>query len=217
MNVTTIDRIATQHDGILHRLPVWTKLLLLCVSIAFVVSTWSIVVLIAIGAFWMALGIVGRLPIRLMLGLASYPLIFTVLFAITTEFGLSVAMALLLKGFVSALSLSCIILSTPYPLLFATLGKVLPRIINDLLFMTYRMLFIIAEELGSMMLGLRLRGQLSYKQPLKLVSSLSTALGTLVLFSFDVASRQYDILTIRGYSGRIHYTTTSPKQENSDE
>lgn len=212
MRVAAIDIIATRESGILHKTPIWVKLIALGLTLGVVVSTWNPWVLSGVGAVWLLAGLVGRLPIKLLVSLSSYPLVFAVLFAVTTELGGEASLAIMLKGCATALGFVCIILSTPYHRLFAAIGRVLPSLVTDTLFMTYRTLFILAEELENLMLTVRLRGNFSLRKPITSLRNISSALANLILFSFDLAAQEYDILVIRGYDGTIRIGQTNKKE-----
>lgn len=208
MRLTDIDRSATTApESWLHRLPVAVKLLGLLAVIAVALSSWNPGVLAALACVLIALGLSARLRPRLFLGLASYPLIFSLLLVVTLQPGWMVSAALLLKAFCTALGAVCLILTTPYPQIFAATGRVLPQLLNDSLLMTYRSLFILATSLSGLTVALRLRGGLSWRRPLALLRSLGDLFGALVLVALDLSERDYEVLNLRGYDGRLRIDT----------
>ena len=120
-------------------------------------------------------------------------------------------MAILLKTYTSALTALTIGFTTPYPVLFGALGKVLPAFVNDALLMTYRSLFILADVLTNLMTAVHLRGASSWRHPVVIVRSLGFAAANLVLSTFDLAQADYEVMRLRGYQGRIVIT---PRQRS---
>ncbi len=208
MRLTDIDRSATLTPGSwLHRLPVVVKLLGLAAVIAAALLSWNLWELGALACVLIALGLSARLRLKLFLGLSAYPLIFTLLLVVTLQPGWAVSAALLLKAFCSALGAVCLVLTTPYPQIFAATGRVLPQLLNDSLLMTYRSLFILAKSLSDLVRALRLRGGLSWRRPLALLRSLGDLFGALVLMALDLSERDYEVLNLRGYDGRLRIDT----------
>ena len=114
---------------------------------------------------------------------------------------------ILLKSLTAAQAMVLLISTTPYPDVFAAVGRVLPRLVADGLFLTYHSLFLLLEELGHMLTALRLRGGLRRDRPISSAGNMARSLGMLLIRAIDLAERLYQILTIRGYRGRI--TTTA--------
>jgi cobalt/nickel transport system ATP-binding protein len=100
-----------------------------------------------------------------------------------------------------------LIATTPYPDVFAALGKLLPRLVADALFVTYRALFLLLEELGHALTVLRLRGGLRPDRPVASSRNVARTLGMLLVRSIDLSERLYQVLQVRGYRGRITATS----------
>lgn len=203
MKITTIDYWATSKDSFLHRLAPPLKALGLVCVITAVVLLWNPV---ALGCIFLALiliAVAAKLPLKLVLTLSAYPLIFTVLLALTTELGSSASISIMLKGTTAACACILLTLTTPYPVIFSMTRHILPRLANDALLLTYRTLFILGDELSNLMRAIRLRGVLGWRHPLEALQTLASALGNLMLFSVSLAEADYDILYMRGYDGHI--------------
>ena len=219
MKVTAVDRSAYSGAGFLHRLPVWSKVALAAVLLGAVVSTWNLSYLAAAIVVTYALAVLGRLPIRLMATVALYPLAFSALLALTGGFGLAGGVAIIAKSFGAASVALLVGLSTPYPALFGALGRVLPAFVNDALLMTYRSLFILGDTMGNLLRTVHLRGNLSVRRPVTALRSIGLALGNLVLATYDLAQADYDIMRVRGYSGRIRVSgavAAAPARDRQD-
>lgn len=214
MKVTTIDTWASSDAGFLHRTPTWAKLTVAVIVIGTVVATWEPLVLAGVAISVALIGIAGRLPMRTVLGLAAYPLLFSGVLVLTTSYGASSDWAILLKTYTSALTALTIGFTTPYPVLFGALGRVLPVFVNDALLMTYRSLFILADVLTNLMTAVHLRGATSWRHPVVAIRSLGFAAANLVLSTFDLAEADYEVMRLRGYQGRIVVSAGRPPHDN---
>lgn len=214
MKVTTLDTWASSDAGFLHRTPTWVKLTGAAVVIGMVVATWSPVVLAGVVAAVALVGLVARLPMRTVLGLAAYPLLFSGLLVLTTAYGASSDWAILLKTYTSALVALTVGFTTPYPVLFGALGRILPVFVNDALLMTYRSLFILADVLTNLMTAVRLRGATSWRHPVIAMRALGFATANLVLSTFDLAQADYEVMRLRGYQGRIVVSSGRPVKDH---
>jgi len=208
MRLTDIDRSATSaRGGWLHRAPVVIKLLGLAAVIACAIISWNPWVLAGLACVVLALGLSARLRPRLLIGLAAYPLVFSILLVITLRPGWMLTAILLLKTFCTALAAVSLVLSTPYPRIFAVTGRVLPQMLNDSLLMAYRSLFILGDLLGNLLTALRLRGGLSWRHPLTLMRNLGGLFGALMVMALDLAEHDYEVLGLRGYDGDLRIDT----------
>lgn len=214
MKVTVLDTWASSNAGFLHRTPTWVKLVTAAVLVGVVVATWDPVALAGMAALIALVGVVARLPMRTVLGLAAYPLLFSGVLVLTTSYGATSDWAILLKTYTSALVALTIGFTTPYPILFGALGRVLPAFVNDSLLMTYRSLFILADVLTNLMTAVHLRGATTWRHPIVAMRSLGLATANLVLSTFDLAQADYEVMRLRGYQGRIVVSSRRHVQDN---
>lgn len=213
MKVSSVDLSAINGRSYLHRLNPVVKLLLLAAGVAFVIVTWNSWALGAMLAALLVVALTARLNLRVLLPLMLYPLIFTALFALSSSMGINEAIAISLKGLVSACLSVMLIMTTPYPVIFGLSSRVLPRIINDALFLSYRAIFILGDLLNDLMQALKLRGNMSFRHPIRSLKALGSALGTLALQALDLSSDDYDVLHMRGYDGHIVLPKSGVYQE----
>ena len=211
MKANAIDRSAYSDAGFLHRVPVWAKLLAGGAVVTASVVSWNPFVLATIGVVIITLAGIGRLPLRILLSLSAYSLVFSGLIALAAAPGWYTGSAIILKALVATLAIITVGLSTPYPHLFGVLGRVLPGVVNDALIMTYRSIFILASVSSNLLTTMHLRGQLNWRRPVAALSSVGTAFGNLVLSAIDLSQRDYEVLRIRGYSDRIIVATSTSK------
>ncbi|MBW4654026.1 MAG: cobalt ECF transporter T component CbiQ [Kaiparowitsia implicata GSE-PSE-MK54-09C] len=173
--------------------------------------------------------IASRLPARVLLTRLRYPGLFlvSVIVALPLLSGETVlwqwgwltlrqegvqAMGLIVGRFLSILTLSVVLLgTTPFVTLvraFRSLG--LPAILADMLLLTYRYLFDLADTLAQMQQAMRLRGFGRRQRPARVKFSLWRTLnrlaalaGTLLVRSYEQSERVYKAMQLRGYGARL--------------
>lgn len=205
MDITGIDRSAVSGTSVLHRAAPGAKLTALALVLVAVTTSSNALVLAAVAVALVA-GVAGaRLDLRLALGLATYPALFAAVFAFASAPSASDAVTIVLKAVTAALAAVVLVLTTPYPQIFSHVQRVLPGLAGDALLMTYRTFFLLAERFGNLLRAVRLRsgvvgGRSSLVRTVRVVGS---ALGSLVLYAVELAERDYDVLYVRGYEGRL--------------
>lgn len=213
MDVTAVDRSAVLGTSALHRADPAVKLAAAALVLASAMAAHDPLFVAGVALMLVAASAALRLPLARMLPLALYPALFAVVFALAAAPGPVTGALFVLKAVTAALTMVVLMFTTPYPQVFAPLQRVTPVIVGDVLLMTYRSLFILAEKLGDLMRAVRLRAGISARQPVRAARATTRALGGLLLYSFDLSQREYDILRVRGYEGRLRVTprvSTSP-------
>lgn len=204
MDITAIDRSATSGRSALHEASPAAKLIAFALVLSAVIVSWNVLVLAAVALVLVAAAAASRLDLRLALGLAAYPGLFAAVFAFASAPNWGVAWVIVLKAVTAALAAVVLVLTTPYPQVFAPVQRILPGIAGDALLVTYRTFFLLAERFSHLLRSVRLRsGGDGRHQWLRTARVVSSALGNLVLYAFDLAERDYDVMYLRGYSGRL--------------
>lgn len=206
MNIGRIDSSATLGRSWLHRASPKAKLWAFVGTLLAVVVTWNILVIAALALLLVAVVTSARLSPKLAYGLAAYPALFAAIFALASAPDLMTGAVIVLKAMVAALAAVTIVLSTPYPYIFAPIQRIVPTIVGDALLMTYRSLFILLDKFSNLLRSVRLRSGLSGTHPLRSGKASMQAMGGLLLYSFDLSQRDYDIMRLRGYQGRLRVT-----------
>jgi energy-coupling factor transporter transmembrane protein EcfT len=179
------------------------------------VST-NLFVVLAIAITLLAAVIALRLPARSMLPLAAYPAVFAAVFAFASAPDVLAAALIVVKAVTAALAAVTLMFTTPYPQVFASLQRVTPGLVGDTLLMTYRAIFILADKFGDLTRAVRLRAGLSKGHPVRAASATTRALGGLLLYSVDLAQREYDVLVLRGYTGRLKVAVRPSRSPATD-
>ncbi len=204
MDIAALDRWAVQGKSRVHSASPLGKLAATLLFVACVAVARDVLTLATLYVALAALVVVARLPLRRVLLIAAYPAIFALLFAFSQWNGQWAApVVIVLKAMDAGLAMVLLISSTPYPQLFAVIGRALPRVVGDALLMTYRTFFMLLESMDHLITALRLRGGLLRGRPMRTIRNLSVALGVLLVRSLDLGQRLYETLTLRGYAGRF--------------
>lgn len=203
MKLQSIDASATLGTSALNRADPVPKLWAFVLVLGGVIVSTNVLVVAAVAAVLIAVVIGLRLPARPILGLAAYPALFALLFAWAAAPDPLAGSLIVAKAFTAALSAITLMYTTPYPQVFAPLQRVLPGVVGDALLLTYRSFFLLIEQLGQFARAARLRAGIVRGHPVRSARALSRALGALVLYSFDLSQRTYDIMRLRGYEGRL--------------
>ncbi len=198
-----IDYLASSGRTVWHRASALGKLLLaLAILLAAVFAPgWRL--LLAVHALAWTLALTARLPWRLVVTAAGYPLLFSALFVVSQWDGSVLTPArLALRPLTASLAAVWLVGTTPYPDLFAPLARVLPRGAGDGLFLTYRALFALLARGERLWRALHLRGGMTGPMRTRLALA-GNGLGTLVVHGFERSQRLYAAMLLRGHSGRI--------------
>lgn len=205
MDVAFLDCLALNGTGVLHKCSPAAKMTMTGFLIGAVVVTGYLPVLVLIVAVNLGLMLLCRLPLGKMLPYAVYPAFFAAIFALSAG-GISAWSALVLgKAVAAALSVLVLIGTTSFVDIFGLLRRVLPKLLVDGLFMTYRTFFILIRAMANFYRAIRLRGGYSPFRFTGNIRNLTQAMAVLFLNSWEMAERMYSMMALRGYSGRIGF------------
>lgn len=205
MDVAFLDSLALNGTGVLHRCSPAAKLAMALLFVGAVVATKHLPVLALIVTVDLALMYLSRLPFRKILPYTAYPAFFAMIFALSAG-GISAWTAqVLVKAVAAALSLLLLIGTTSFVDIFGLLRRFLPKLLVDGLFMTYRTFFILVRAMGNFVRSVRLRGGYSAGNITGNIRNLAQAMAVLFLNSWEMSERMYNVMALRGYSGRIGY------------
>jgi cobalt/nickel transport system permease protein len=203
MDVRAVDLSATTGVSHLHRAGTVTKLVAFAFVLAAVVVQQNLFVVLTLTFALAALTVGMRLPARGVFGLAAYPGIFAVVFAFAAAPDALTGALFVAKAMTAALASVVLIFTTPYPQVFALIQRIVPEIVGDAMLMTYRSLFLLGEKLDRLRIAVRLRSGLSKGHPVRAARAGASALGSLILYALDLSQREYDVMRLRGYEGRL--------------
>ncbi len=198
-----VDQYASAGHTPWHRASAISKLLFAFATILLAVFTTSAPALAGYLVVALALALSARLPLRLVLLAATTPLFFAALWLVSRWTGRPDEIAMTaLRPVIASLIALWLVGTTPYPDLFAPLSRVMPRVVGDSLFLTYRAVFALLQRLERLWRALFLRGALGGTLRAR-GQRMGEAVGTVVLYGFERSQRLYQVMHLRGHSGRI--------------
>jgi energy-coupling factor transporter transmembrane protein EcfT len=198
-----VDYLASAGRSVWHRASAVVKLgaTLALVGAAVFMPGWpALSVLLATA---IALVLTARLPLRLLFAAIATPIVFALVIVVASWNGDPArSAALLARPVIAGVAALWLVGTTPYPDLFAPLSRVLPRAIGDGLFLTYRAVFALLARIERLWKALFLRGAM--QGPVRRrAGMMGEAVGTVVLYGFERSHRLYQVMHLRGHSGRI--------------
>lgn len=203
IDVARIDFWAASGRGPFHRASTPSKILFLLLTVAAAVTAKTPYPLIAGYMLILVSVAASGMPWIRMVVLSLYALLFAILYAISLRGGALLYALLIFKAITPALAMLALIVSTPYPKIFALLSAALPETLAAGLFMTYRTFFILLNMMDNFGAAIRLRGGFSPGSLYKNSSNIAKGVGMLLVKAVEHASRLYAVMAVRGYSGRM--------------
>jgi cobalt/nickel transport system permease protein len=204
VDIARIDYWATSGGSVLHRASVPSKVLATAAVIATVVITTYLPLLAALYLMVLITVRAAGLPVVKVMAISVLPGLFALLFALSKlGGGLLVPVIILLKAFTAASAMILLLSTTPFNDIIGFVSRVMPRVLRDGLFMTYRSFFILFKLMDNFITALRLRGGFQPKRFWKNSGNIGSGLGILFIHAYDKSQRLYDVMSLRGYSGKL--------------
>lgn len=199
-----IDYLAISQHSFLHSWPVVPKLVAALILIIGIVAASTLQQGALFFALLVGVLLVARLPLWLFY-LVLYPTFFSLPFALVhLPEEPAVAIAVVCKAVSAALSLLIVVASTPFPTLFGAMDRVLPRLVTDALFFSYRLFFIILGSLERLWLSLRQRGAFAASNRVWSCKITLHAIGYLMVNTLAVSQRLDQNYRLRGYQAGVY-------------
>lgn len=194
-----LDYLAISQRSFLHDWPVMPKLvatfiLIIGVVAASTLQQGALFFTLLVGVLFLA-----RLPLWLFY-LVMYPLIFSLPFALVhLPAAPAAALVVVCKAVSAALLLLIVVASTPFPTLFGAMDRMLPRLVTDTLFFSYRLFFIVLGSLERLWLSLRQKGAFAASNRIWSLRITLHAIGYLLVNTLTVSQRLDQNYRLRGY------------------
>ena len=204
MQLSNLDYSAVEGKGWLHRVPVTVKMMGMMAVLCGVVLLKGLPELLLLYAVLLVLFLSSRVSFKIF-SLTFYPLIFAALFIFLSGFHIRFILLVFLKVLSGSTGVVLLLATTPYPLVFHALGKLLPPLFVTALFLTYRSIFILLGVLEDTQHALHLRGGFQWRHPQRSLVNMSNAFGHLIIKGIDASERMYESMMLRGFTGKIHY------------
>ena len=204
MDIARIDYWAATGKSALHRSALVSKAAATGCVIACVVLSRDFYFLLSLYAFVVISVRLARLPVLQVVGISLFPALFSLLYAISlARTGWVLPAVVVLKAVTAATAMILLVSTTPYAELVGFLGRVLPQVVKDGLFMTYRSFFILLGLVGDFISALKLRGGFRPGRILRNAGNISSGIGMMFILAYEKSQRLYDVMSVRGYSGRL--------------
>lgn len=196
IDLLAIDRWSASRLGWLHRVPPPVKLCAVALVVALLVATRHAVVLAGVYGTLLAVLATSGLPRLPVLGLSLLPVAMSAVFAISRAGGgWESALAVVLKGAITSLTMLLLVCSTSHTELLRLARRVLPAVLADMLFLGYRALFVLLGRALDARDAVRLRGA---RAPWHVSLRRGGLVGALaVLRATELATDQYAALRLR--------------------
>ena len=204
IQLSYLDYLAVEGKSFLHRLSPTLKIIGMLMVLSSIVILRNLSGLFLLYGILLALFFICRLPLRIFF-LTLYPLIFAVLFIFISGFQIHFILLVFLKGLSGSTGVVLLLATTPYPLIFRTLDRILPSLFVTALFLTYRSIFILLKVLEETQHALYLRGGFQWRHPWRSLNNISNAFGHLIIKGIDASEKMYESMLLRGFKNKIHY------------
>jgi len=206
MKISDLDYYATFGNTFLHKVPAKYKLLdaiIIICAIFYAKNVYSLAIMYFLLITYL---IFSGLPRFKFFKLSLYPLIFTAMFLYSIEnLTYLTAFKLILRVLCFSTTFIYLIFTTPYIQIFKALSGFLPDIMVNILFNTYRSLFIINNTLENLLTTIRLRGRLRLNRPILALKTIGNLIGFFVIKSIETSEKMYDGIKLRGYSDNFKF------------
>jgi energy-coupling factor transporter transmembrane protein EcfT len=203
IDVARIDHWAASGTGILHRASPVAKVVFLLLVVSAAVVSKNPYALTAGYLVLIAVAVAAGLPWSRVMVLSWYAAVFALLYSLSIRGGVWIRALFVMKAITPSCAMLMLIISTPYPKIFALLSAALPEMITAGLFMTYRTLFILLDMMDNFGAAIRLRGGFSPGSLYKNSANISKGIAMLLVRAVERASRIYAVMVVRGYSGSM--------------
>ncbi|RLI41842.1 hypothetical protein DRO59_05815 [Candidatus Bathyarchaeota archaeon] len=186
----------------MHNASVITKFLVTAALILLVITTNSVLALLAYFALILLYVTFSKLPLVRILRWALYPAFFATFFALSQiQYSLILPVITVLKAVDAALIMLLFINTTPYPQVFSILSRV-SKTLGNIAFLTYRFFFIFIEQADKRFTTLKVRGGLAGGLK-RTIRNISHFIGSLFITFIDISQDTYYAMRVRGYNGII--------------
>jgi len=203
IDVARIDHWAASGTGVLHRASPVAKVIFLLLVVSAAVLSKNPYALMAGYLLLISVSVAAGLPWQRVMVLSWYAAVFALLYSLGFRGGFWIRALFVMKAITPSCAMLMLIVSTPYPKIFALLSEVLPEMITSGLFMTYRTLFILLDMMDNFGAAIRLRGGFSPGSLYKNSANISKGIAMMLVRAVERASRIYAVMVVRGYSGSM--------------
>jgi len=206
MRIVDIDHYAMFGKSPLNRISARYKLLAVFLVLVCVVLLKNYIIMSAIYAFLLLIVMISGVPRIKVILMSLYPLLFMFLFLFSIKnLSYQLAFLLLFKVLSSSTSFVLLVMTTTYIEIFSKLQRFLPSFLVNVLFLTYRSIFILWGSLENIQLAMYIRGKPQLSRPIYSLKLIANAAGNLIIKAMESSEKIYDSMQLRGYSNNLKY------------
>lgn len=196
MNIATLDNLAVNHSCWLQRCSPVAKAVFVISVLVLLLTTMSLHFIGGLAIVLLVMAVANQLPLKVLLPLVIFPMLFASIFALSLG-DWQVGAVLIGRAGMAALTVVMVFVTTPPIRLLAMLSAPMPGIFGELLYFTYRSLFLLWGTLDNTLTAVKLRRG---REPFSIsrVRAMAQVYGMTLVKAWDLAGRQYSLLRLRG-------------------
>jgi len=206
LKISDIDYFASFGNTFLHKIPARFKLLdalIIVIATLCVKYTMSLIIMYCLMLIYL---IFSSFPKKKFLAISLYPLIFLAILLFSYEnLTYETAVRYVFRVLCISSAFTFVIFSTPFIYIFKVMNEFLPDFLINVLFTTYRSLFVISQTLTNLLVALKIRGDLSPKRPVYSLKIIGNLLGFFIIKSLEKGENMYEALKLRGYKENFKF------------
>ncbi|MDD2283386.1 MAG: energy-coupling factor transporter transmembrane component T [Eubacteriales bacterium] len=196
MNLATLDNLAVNHHCWLQRCSALAKVVFIAAVLCFLLTTMSLPFIAGLAGLLLAVAVTNRLPLIVLLPFAFIPMIFAGIFALSIR-DWTVGLTVIGRAGTAALTAAMVSMTTAPVKLLGLISAPMPEVFGELIYFTYRSLFLLGGSLDNTLKAVRLRRG-KEKFCIARVRAMAQVYGMTLVRAWDMAGRQYDLLRLRG-------------------
>lgn len=196
MNLATMDNLAVNHHCWLQQCSALAKVLFVAAVLTLLLTTMSLPFIAGLAAMLLVIALSNRLPLSVLVPLAIIPMIFAGIFALSIR-DWTVGLLVMGRAGTAALTVAMVFMTTAPVHLLSLIAAPMPEVFGELMYFTYRSLFLLAGSLDNTLTAVRLRRG-NERFSLARVRAMAQVYGMTLVRAWDLAGRQYDLLRLRG-------------------
>ncbi|OWZ84155.1 energy-coupling factor transporter transmembrane component T family protein [Natranaerobius trueperi] len=205
MKLNYFDYLANT-ESFLHKRSTWVKFLVTHLYFAAIFYSESLSSLLLITIIILINLLLTRISLKYLVLLTLYPIIFASFYLLV--FSHELGWVVIIRAIASVFNVLLLFSTAPITEIIALLKPVVPQLLIDIIFLTYRVFFIMLYRFHLVFKSMRVRGGYNPKKLVTNLKHVGSAIGLSIIQSVDLSERLYAIMAIRGYRSGFMGSTT---------
>lgn len=228
-----VTHLGESGSSVVHSANPWTKASLLVAVVALATVLTDLALLAALLVFAVAVYKLARLPLKVLLGWYTLPVMFvvtlTLLFVFTepgeevlgwtvgdtrisiTDNGVVMIVKLLLRALAVVTFSLTVFMATRYSQIAGLAHRTLPRALATMFLLSYRFLFVTSDEVTDLLDAMHARNGGLVKGVTRQTSLFASIFGHSFVHAFERAERISKAMESRGFTGELPVTDRAPR------